>query len=424
MTRAANSVIDPGISISLPPELHPFVTAALHDPEIQSLLAGIAEVDAFVSAAAQIAAMRGIPLPTDILRQVLRPDPLGLGRWMAAPVTLNRWPGAGWIPARSVPGQSDELEFEWFNFGDRPTCEPFFEDSVRRAGSLPFNWLFRSRTSLDTLIAGHCEADCPQPSGLIFHMSRCGSTMLARMLMSVEHHAVASEPEPFDAVLQWAQTSSASAARKIAAMRSIAAALGRRHSPAPDRFFMKMDAWHTPSLPLIRAAFPDVPWVFLYRDPVEVLVSQQVSPGLHIVPGMLPDSLTGITDGANMAQQEFGAEILARICEAVVGNWHLGGGMVVNYRDLLVLAQLEIPKHFGFVPNVGERAAFADTMLADAKQPTQDFIPDTALKQAEASQEMRNLASRRIGPVYRQLDRLGQPAVATSRISDSHQNAG
>ena len=48
--------------------------------------------------------------------------------------------------------------------------------------------------------------------------------------------------------------------------------------------FVKLDSWHTLALPLFRRAFPSVPWVFLYRDPVEVPVSQLEAAGIQTDP--------------------------------------------------------------------------------------------------------------------------------------------
>jgi hypothetical protein len=50
------------------------------------------------------------------------------------------------------------------------------------------------------------------------------------------------------------------------------AALGQARA-GETRLFLKLDCWHMRDLPLFRRAFPNTPWVFLYRDPVEVLVS-------------------------------------------------------------------------------------------------------------------------------------------------------
>ena len=68
-------------------------------------------------------------------------------------------------------------------------------------------------------------------------------------------------------------------------------------------------------LPLIRAAFPAVPWIFLYRNPVEVLVSHSRRRGAHVIPGVLsvPPDLD-----QPMPLVEYAARVLARICEAAL----------------------------------------------------------------------------------------------------------
>ena len=383
-------MIDPGISISLPPELHPFVTAALDDLEIQNHLTGIAEVDAFVSAAAQLAATRGIPLPTDILKQVLRPDPLGIGRWVAAPITLDRWPPAQWLPARA-DWLAAEPTFDWMWFGDEPLRAPFFEDSSRYASFMPFNWLMRVRTELDGLIAATGTEDTLPPTGFIFHTSRCGSTLLARMLMAADHHTVLSEPEPLDAVVQWANASGASRERQMAALRAVVAALGRRRSPQTRRYFIKLDSWHILSMPLFRAAFPDVPWVFLYRDPVEILVSHREVPGLQAVPGSLLNHLAGIVDGEHMTPDAYLARVLAAYHRAGLVELELGGGLAINYKHLRQAAFDAIPRHFGFALDPDEAAGFAAAAKVNAKVPSLLFADDTAAKQDAAGDDLRHL---------------------------------
>ena len=58
-------------------------------------------------------------------------------------------------------------------------------------------------------------------------------------------------------------------------------------------YFVKFDSWNTLDLALIRRAFPDVPWIFLYRDPVEVIVSHMRQRGSQMIPGafekLMPD---------------------------------------------------------------------------------------------------------------------------------------
>jgi hypothetical protein len=92
---------------------------------------------------------------------------------------------------------------------------------------------------------------------------------------------------------------------------------------------------HSLALPLFRRAFPSVPWIFLYRDPVEVLVSQLRMPGIQMVPGMLGADLFDLApshDGHDRA--DYCARVLARICEPVKQHYSKDAALMVNYRDL------------------------------------------------------------------------------------------
>ena len=393
------------IDISLPQGLHPFMLEALQDTEIQNRLIGIAEANAFVAEALQIAGERGIALSGEELAQALRPDPVGIGRWSAAPITMDRWPQLQWLPARTNT-MLTEPTFDWMWFGDAPLRDPFFEDSARYAGFMPFNWLMRVRTGLRELVAGAEGEDALAPTGFIFHTSRCGSTLLARMLMAADHHCVLSEPAPLDAVVQWAQASGAPLEEQVTALRAVVAALGRRRSPNTTRYFIKLDSWHILSMPLFRAAFPEVPWVFLYRDPVEILVSHREVPGMQAVPGALLNHVAGIAGGESMLPDAYLAQVLAAYCRAALAALDLGGGLAINYRDLRRVAPKVIPHHFGFSLNHDEAAGFASAAKVNAKVPNMVFTDDSAAKQRSAGDELRALIADELWASCRQLDAL------------------
>ena len=141
--------------------------------------------------------------------------------------------------------------------------DPFFVQTVERCLADPFNLLFHHETSIDEL--GRSAARHPglPPAGFIFHLSRCGSTLVSQMLAALPQHLVVSEAAPIDTVLQSAQPEW---------LQWIVGALGQPRNDGQRRMFVKFDAWATRHLSVIRQAFPTVPWIFLYRDPVEVLV--------------------------------------------------------------------------------------------------------------------------------------------------------
>lgn len=389
-TRASASLDRSGTTTPLAQ----FAAHVFRDPLVQARLGEHVMPDAFVDAALGEARAAGI---------VLGADALYPGTAQAAvPRRFDRRPGTGWFPARSV-ADARALAFDWAWFGETAPDDPFYEDTARRALSRPFNRLFRMRTTLDAVVADAALTDVPEPAGFVFHMSRCGSTLLARILRAVPGHTALSEPEPIDAVLRWAR--GRPQAERVAALRAIVAALGRDRSGDGRRLFIKLDSWHTLDLPLIRAAFPDVPWLFLCREPVEVMMSHVAQPGMHVVRGLLGDDRLGL-DAAALAPLDYAAAALARICSAVVEHIAVGGGLLVDYAELVEAAQDAIPRHFGFALDPTERAAVAAAATRDAKAPDSAFAPDALRKRAASSDAVRAAAATYIGPVYAQLDDL------------------
>jgi len=372
--------------------LEDFVRLLLSEPALQTRLAEAVSPNEFVVDSQAIAAGHGLPLAEATLRGALRPDPVGLGRFGPAPVTLDCWPGEGWLPARSVLTGGPPA-FDWALFGTRQLTESFYEDSVRRTATSPLNLLLRTRTGLDALIAGAAGADTVPLTGLIFHMSRCGSTLLAQMLGAPTHHAVASEPEALDAILQWAQLPGVGEDHAIAAVQAFVAAMSRRRGSQAQRFFIKLDAWHILSLPLLRAALPDVPWVYLFRDPIEVLVSHRRQPGMHTVAGTMPEEIFGISDGCTLAPIEYAARTLKAIGEAAIEGLTQGGGMALSYTEIAASVPTSIARHFGFTPSAADRESMRLVANRDAKAPDRPFAADSQSKRAAADDTIRAAAA-------------------------------
>jgi hypothetical protein len=360
----------------------------LADAELRMSLAAMADRSQFLNALSAAADKAGIAHDAAALTALCQPDPLGIERWSPAPFESDVWPPAGFLPCRSLPGVNGP-NFDWCWMGDQPLDQPFFEDSVRQAARRPLSRLLRDRTALDALVAGwEGEADPVTPAGLIFHMSRCGSTLVARMLQSLAGCYAASEPEPFDAVVQWASRGDVDDASGVRALRAVAAALGRNPASEGARFFIKLDCWHVAALPMIRAAFPATPWIFLTRDPLEVAVSQLAMPGHHVVPGMLGTDLLGIAGGEHMPRVEYVARVLGRLCSVAAEHQNEPMGMIVDYRDLSAALEDAIPRHFGISIDDTLRRHVETLSTVNSKRPGEAFVADTARKRAEASDDI------------------------------------
>lgn len=375
------------------------------DPDLQLRLSAFHDPEAFAVDAIVLAAERGIALTRDDLLGALRHDPLGLRRFSGAPCTGAAVPVGDWLPTAVVPSGA-ELGVDWVHFGGVPLAEPFFEDSMRMARARPLNRLVQHRTPLATIVAS-LDDDSPVPDGFVFHLSRCGSTLVAQMFAADPRNIVVSEAPPIDSVVQLATARiDVPIEERIRLLRAVVGALGRRRIDAAGAYVVKLDSWHTFALPLFRLAFPDTPWIFLYREPVEILVSHVRMAGMQTVPGAMGFDPYGIERGDELPHGDYAACALGRTAEAVVEHFGLGGGLLVNYAELPGAMEARILPHFGIRPDAAGRAAMADASRRDAKAPTESFTRDTEEKQRAADDRVRAQAATYMDASFRKLEDL------------------
>ncbi|MEI9982428.1 MAG: hypothetical protein WDN69_03960 [Aliidongia sp.] len=101
---------------------------------------------------------------------------------------------AQWTPVRLIL-QPPEAAIEWCDLRGVRFEEPFFDQTVARWTDRPL-----VRTSLQELALLDAEPSL-DPIGFVFHMSRCGSTLVSRLLSTVPGMVVAAEPGPINALL-------------------------------------------------------------------------------------------------------------------------------------------------------------------------------------------------------------------------------
>lgn len=324
-----------------------------------------------------------------------------------------------WTPAR-IHWERGYPMVSWCYLGQERFLDPFFEQTIDKRLRLPFNLLFQHETPLDTLLElQEVEPGLP-PTGFIFHMSRCGSTLVAQVLAALAQNIMISEAGPVDAVLRtnW-RDPRITAEQRIAWLRALLSAYARPRQNAEQHFFVKFDSWHALELPLIQAAFPDVPWIFLYRDPVQVLVSHQRQRGGQMVHGLLPPQWLGlepVSIGA-VSLDEYSARVLQRICEAALA-FHNARARLVNYQQLPAAIWGSIAEHFSVTFADAELAALHKAAQFDAKNPSLNFAPDTQEKERMATADLRQLAERWLMPVYAALEaRRGEEADGVDQQS-------
>jgi hypothetical protein len=216
---------------------------------------------------------------------------------------------------------------------------------------------------------------------------------------------VISEAEPIDAVVRLDRAAAGlDEAGHAALLRGMALALGRLRSPVQRHVVLKLDSWHIGALPLFRAAFPATPWVFVYRDPVEVMVSHLRIRGVQTIPDAGVPAFLGVRGVEAAPPEDYIARVLAAVCAAAAAA--ADQAELVNYAELPNALASRILPHFGITPSAGGLAAMNAAAMRDAKAPDDRFAPDSAAKQAAAGDAVRDAASRWLAAPYARLETL------------------
>jgi hypothetical protein len=376
-----------------------FRKRVLHDRALQDRLRATSDTDSFVAACLLSAAEHDLTLTTaDIETLIANARQARLTHHIESAAQRHPDPACdlrSYTPI-NVYAQQDQMMIDWCQFDSLRFTDPFFEETIGECLKHPYSLLFRPQTPLAELLAFARANPGITPDGFIFHMSRCGSTLITQMLASLPENIVLSEPGPLDPIIH----ADIDPALKIEWFRAMVAALGQRRFADEAHLFIKFDSWHTLALPLIRAAFPDTPWLFVYRDPIEVMVSNLNSAR----PAMLAP-VGGLAAGTT--QEEYCARVLGSFCEAA---YHAldSQGLLIHYRELPEGVFTRIAPHFGLTLRPDQVELMRAASANDAKTPWMPFQPDSEDKRRQAKGRAIAMTAQWITPIYEKLDLFGQ----------------
>jgi hypothetical protein len=208
----------------------------------------------------------------------------------------------------------------------------------------------------------------------IFHVSRCGSTLLSQLFGLDDATVVLSEAPLLDEILR---LDAPEADRLFEGALRVLADGGR---PGAARCVVKTDCWHLFHAARIRRLYPDAPFILLYRAPAPVLASQQRVRGLHMVPGLLPRApFNEDYDPASASLDQYAARVLARhyqaMLELAATDRH---SLLVSYDEGFPAAFLRAAHWLGLSPDAGQLSRVRDRCRYHGKRPQEIFGHDTA----------------------------------------------
>lgn len=329
----------------------------------------------------------------------------------AVPPLSATAPGA-WLPVR-LAHTPKGISIRWLQAGGQSLDEPFLNQSVARLMAA------EPRPAVRTSGQGYLKRVAPQipPSGFIFHISRCGSTLVSNALRAFTGTIVISEPQPVGELLlqqalgnhardDWEQ-------ERNEILKALIAAYGQKLRASDKALVIKFQSWNILFLDVIRKLWPEVPCLVVIRDSIEVMVSC-----LHQPPGWMawqqdPARASRIFGWDEKSVVEMSREqFCARALGQFLNTAYRAAGLlkVIDYEDLTMVNAKKIGDFFGLDGQQldAERLDQEMNTYSKDKSVRQLFEDDSEIKQQQATELMRNASKQWADDAYRTL-KAGSP---------------
>mmetsp|Transcript_18109 Transcript_18109/g.22170 ORF Transcript_18109/g.22170 Transcript_18109/m.22170 type:complete len:427 (-) Transcript_18109:376-1656(-) len=265
-----------------------------------------------------------------------------------------------------------------------------------------------------------------EPTGFVFHESRVGSTLVANSLAAYnpDQNRVYSESSPpiGAAKLYTPEHEDAS----IQLLKDVVYLMGRTDDVKEQRLYFKIQSIGVKSIQVFRKAFPGTPWIFLYREPVQVMRShlktEDTKKAVCLRSKRRPDRdiielVKGISGNekliSDLTYEEHCAAHLATLCEAALqqARESNGKGKIVNYDGLMdELASNIIPKHFlskgSMSKEEKDRILEVSEHYSKGRDMGRVWKEDSNEKEDTAWKELKDASDLYLRPVYNKLEAM------------------
>jgi len=219
-----------------------------------------------------------------------------------------------------------------------------------------------------------------EPTAFIFHLSRCGSTLVSQLLSLDEQHIVLPEVPFFDELLRsHFKIPATDNTRADGWLTAAVCFYGQQRTGKEKRLFIKTDCWHIFYYERLRKIYPDVPIILLYRSPDEVLRSQQKKRGMQAVPGIVEPEVMGIKqEDINYTDfDHYFSMVMEKILEKFSQIGELDPlALLVNYNEGIIPVVKQLAAHCGMQLEEELLARMNDRSRYHAKFPEQSFAGD------------------------------------------------
>ena len=300
----------------------------------------------------------------------------------------------------------DAGEISWFDFGDMQLRETFLEISAEERLSQHADAL-TVVTDLEVLETPDLYPDALSPAGFIFHVGRCGSTLLAKVLSSLDRHIVIKEAEPVQHLLD-VEYEEVFGEKRVRYLQSLLNVYGHRRLPVHERFFVKFSSNHVKRLEMIRRLYPGVPWLFLYRNPYEIIPTSLEGPAWFIRNKNTAEGAfeagQSIEAVEQMSDLEFSVQVESSILRIAIEN-ACDHCLFVDYTQLIPENLPRILRFFGINVTGEEYDGMVEQFGFYSKSDgaSVPFVPDSAAKRDKVTDEIKEAIEEELWGLYQSL---------------------
>lgn len=322
-------------------------------------------------------------------------------------MALDRITGFLPVDAVVVNGRPGLL---WLDMTGVTLTEPFFQQTVERAKTE--NNRRELFTEFDVVLQVEKVLDSVPPTGFIFHSSRCGSTLLANACRAITDSIVLSEANAIDKLVARFITDATDKVKESlysVFLRGVVHVLGQRRTGREQHLFIKFSCCSFAQIERIRRIWPHVPWVFLYRDPVETIVSNIAD----VPPWLIDDDRRVLASITGTSPEEVAEMRLEELCARTIGSFYSlahrlanDAAILLNYNQLSLPVIFDVLRVFNISPSAEEMETIARDNRNYSKESsgTRAFVADAEAKQKLASDLIREMAERWASGPYRLLE--------------------
>lgn len=204
-------------------------------------------------------------------------------------------PLSNWFPYQLELSENEEWLFRWMDMEDLRPIDPFFDETISRCRIRRVEKKRLPSSSSPEFLSEVATA-IPQlaPSAFVFHVSRCGSTLLSQAFGEELENITIAEAPILDEILRASEKIKIADSEKKQWFMSAVRMMGQLRTGKESAYIVKLDSWHLHFYDILRSWYPDTPFFFLLRRPDEVLASHAKRAGIHSVPGMINKQLLKI----------------------------------------------------------------------------------------------------------------------------------